>query len=197
MTRPVVREGSPLGPQRLTALSSPEARSERGSVRACVSVDSGCLGVGSSGRDPPAWAGLLAVDARAFTDRFGLLLRDGAEVLQRVRDGAGGGFGGGRCVGVVRGPGVGDELARVGLRRPVITEGLTPAQQRVAELVAAGMSNREIAATLYMRVRSVEAHLTKAYRELDVRSRSELVAALAASNDTGKPESAALTSEPT
>ena len=62
-----------------------------------------------------------------------------------------------------------DELARVGLRRPVITEGLTPAQQRVAELVAAGMSNREIAATLYMSVRSVEAHLTKAYRELDVK----------------------------
>ena len=114
-----------------------------------------------------------------------------------MRDGAAGGFGGGRCVGVVSGPGVGDELARVGLRRPVITEGLTPAQQRVAELVAAGMSNREIAATLYMSVRSVEAHLTKAYRELDVRSRSQLVAALAASNDTGKPESSPLTSEPT
>ena len=61
-----------------------------------------------------------------------------------------------------------DELARVGLRRPVVTEGLTPAQQRVAELVAAGMSNREIATTLYMSVRSVEAHLTKAYRELGV-----------------------------
>ena len=41
-----------------------------------------------------------------------------------------------------------DQLARVGLRRPVVTEGLTPAQQRVAELVATGMSNREIANTL-------------------------------------------------
>ena len=59
------------------------------------------------------------------------------------------------------------------------------------------MSNREIAATLYMSVRSVEAHLTKAYRELGVRSRSQLVAALAASNDTGRPDRSPLTTEPT
>jgi DNA-binding CsgD family transcriptional regulator/Tfp pilus assembly protein PilF len=76
-----------------------------------------------------------------------------------------------------------DQLARVGLRRPVVTEGLTPTQQRVAELVAAGMSNREIAGTLYMSVRSVEAHLTKVYRELGIRSRSQLATALAATED--------------
>ena len=73
-----------------------------------------------------------------------------------------------------------DQLARVGLRRPVVTEGLTPAQQRVAELVATGMSNREIANTLYMSVRSVEAHLTKTYRELGVRSRAQLASKLTA-----------------
>jgi DNA-binding NarL/FixJ family response regulator len=77
-----------------------------------------------------------------------------------------------------------DQLARIGLRRPVVTEGLTPAQQRVAELVAAGMSNREIAATLYMSTRSVESHLTKTYRELGIRSRSQLATALAATEDT-------------
>jgi DNA-binding CsgD family transcriptional regulator len=73
-----------------------------------------------------------------------------------------------------------DELGRVGLRRATVTDGLTPAQARVAELVAAGMSNHEIASTLFMSVRSVEAHLTKVYREYGVRSRSQLAAALAA-----------------
>jgi DNA-binding CsgD family transcriptional regulator len=71
-----------------------------------------------------------------------------------------------------------DQLARIGLRRPIVTEGLTPAQQRVAELAVAGMSNREIASTLYMSTRSVEAHLTKVYRELGLRSRAQLAAAL-------------------
>jgi DNA-binding CsgD family transcriptional regulator len=76
-----------------------------------------------------------------------------------------------------------DELGRIGLRRAVVTDGLTPAQERVAELVAAGMSNREIASTLYMSVRSVESHLTKVYREYGVRSRAQLVAAIAADSD--------------
>ena len=73
-----------------------------------------------------------------------------------------------------------DELGRIGLRRAVVSDGLTPAQERVAELVAAGMSNREIASTLYMSLRSVESHLTKVYRELGVKSRSQLVASMAA-----------------
>ena len=62
------------------------------------------------------------------------------------------------------------QLGRVGLRRAVVSDGLTPAQERVAELVVAGIDNREIAATLFMSVRSVESHPTKAYRELGVRS---------------------------
>jgi DNA-binding NarL/FixJ family response regulator len=73
-----------------------------------------------------------------------------------------------------------DELGRIGLRRAAITEGLTPAQTRVAELVAAGLSNQEIASTLYMSTRTVESHLTKIYREYGVRSRAQLVGALAA-----------------
>ena len=76
-----------------------------------------------------------------------------------------------------------DELGRIGLRRAVVSDGLTPAQERVAELVATGMSNREIASTLYMSLRSVESHLTKVYRELGVRSRAQLAASLAAKAD--------------
>jgi DNA-binding CsgD family transcriptional regulator len=80
-----------------------------------------------------------------------------------------------------------DELGRVGLRRAAASEGLTPAQQRVAELVLAGMSNREIASTLYMSLRTVETHLTKIYRELGVKSRAQLAAKLATASvgDTG------------
>ena len=43
-----------------------------------------------------------------------------------------------------------DELGRIGLRRATVSEGLTPAQTRVAELAATGLSNQEIAIALYM-----------------------------------------------
>jgi DNA-binding CsgD family transcriptional regulator len=42
------------------------------------------------------------------------------------------------------------------------------------------MSNQQIATTLYMSIRSVESHLTKVYRELGIRSRSQLATAVAA-----------------
>jgi DNA-binding NarL/FixJ family response regulator len=51
---------------------------------------------------------------------------------------------------------------------------LTPAERRVAALVADGRKNREIAGALFMSVATVEAHLTRIYRKLDIRSRSEL-----------------------
>jgi class 3 adenylate cyclase len=54
---------------------------------------------------------------------------------------------------------------------------------RVAELVASGMSNREVASTLYMSLRTVETHLTKVYRELGVRSRAQLGAKLLTGTD--------------
>jgi DNA-binding CsgD family transcriptional regulator len=51
---------------------------------------------------------------------------------------------------------------------------LTPAESRVAELVAEGMKNREIGQMLFMSVATVEAHLTRIYRKLGLRSRAEL-----------------------
>jgi DNA-binding CsgD family transcriptional regulator len=56
---------------------------------------------------------------------------------------------------------------------------LTPAEQRVAALVAEGLKNREIGQTLFMSVATVEAHLTRIYRKLGIRSRSELVRVMA------------------
>jgi DNA-binding CsgD family transcriptional regulator len=51
---------------------------------------------------------------------------------------------------------------------------LTPTEQRIAELVAAGHSNTEIAATLYISVKTVEANLTRIYRKLGLRGRVDL-----------------------
>jgi len=67
------------------------------------------------------------------------------------------------------------ELSRVGARRRSPAGELTPAEQRVAELAAQGRSNKEIAAALYITVSTVEAHLSRAYAKLGVRSRSQLV----------------------
>ena len=69
------------------------------------------------------------------------------------------------------------ELARVSGRRAQ-GDGLTQAELRVAELAAQGRQNKEIAATLFLSVGTVEAYLTRAYRKLGVRSRTELANAL-------------------
>jgi ATP/maltotriose-dependent transcriptional regulator MalT len=57
-------------------------------------------------------------------------------------------------------------------------ERLTPGERRVAELAAAGRSNRQIANALFITVKAVEWHLSNAYRKLDVRGRSDLSSAL-------------------
>jgi DNA-binding CsgD family transcriptional regulator len=66
------------------------------------------------------------------------------------------------------------ELARVGARRPRPSGELTPAERGVVELAAEGLSNAEIARTLFVSVHTVEAHLSHAYGKLGVRSRAQL-----------------------
>ncbi|HMG63079.1 MAG TPA: LuxR C-terminal-related transcriptional regulator, partial [Streptosporangiaceae bacterium] len=65
-----------------------------------------------------------------------------------------------------------DDAGRVGLRPATGT--LTETERRVAGLVASGRSNQETAAELFMSVKTVEANLTRVYRKLSVRSRTEL-----------------------
>jgi ATP/maltotriose-dependent transcriptional regulator MalT len=65
------------------------------------------------------------------------------------------------------------ELSRIGGRTPG-TGALTPTERRVAELVAQGHSNREVADRLFLSVKTVAAHLTNVYVKLGVRSRTEL-----------------------
>lgn len=70
------------------------------------------------------------------------------------------------------------ELDRVGGR---VASGntLTVTEQRVAELVAQGLANKQVASALVVTTGTVETHLTRIYAKLGVRSRAELVRALA------------------
>lgn len=72
------------------------------------------------------------------------------------------------------------EIARLGGRRARDRDELTETERRIAELAADGRSNREIAGELFVSERTVEANLTRAYRKLGVRSRTELARRLPA-----------------
>ncbi|MEX2546455.1 MAG: AAA family ATPase [Chloroflexota bacterium] len=75
------------------------------------------------------------------------------------------------------------ELARIP-GRPVASGELTVTERRVAELVAEGLSNKEVAAKLFISVRTVEANLSSVYAKLRLRSRSELAARLGRTEKT-------------
>ncbi|MDC0768633.1 AAA family ATPase [Streptomyces sp. HD] len=60
---------------------------------------------------------------------------------------------------------------------------LSDAELRVATLAARGLTNREIAAKLFITVSTVEQHLTRAYRKLDVQRRTDLMAKIASAPD--------------
>ncbi len=65
------------------------------------------------------------------------------------------------------------ELARIG-GRPERAGSLTATERRVAQLVAGGRTNREVADQLFLSTKTVAAHLTSIYAKLGLRSRTEL-----------------------
>jgi DNA-binding CsgD family transcriptional regulator len=75
-----------------------------------------------------------------------------------------------------------EELAASGVRvrREAVrgAEALTPSERRIVERAAAGASNPEIAQALFVTVKTVEMHLSNAYRKLDISGRRELAGAL-------------------
>ena len=79
-----------------------------------------------------------------------------------------------------------DEAGRVGLQPTTST--LTETERRVAELVGSGHSNQETAAELFMSIKTVEANLTRIYRKLSVRSRTELANRLTNLDSAPRPE---------
>ncbi|MEH3053735.1 MAG: LuxR C-terminal-related transcriptional regulator [Patulibacter minatonensis] len=74
------------------------------------------------------------------------------------------------------------ELAASGVRRRAGDSsgaaGLTPSERRVADLAADDRTNREIAQELFVTPKTVEVHLSAAYRKLGIASRRELSGAL-------------------
>jgi DNA-binding CsgD family transcriptional regulator len=72
------------------------------------------------------------------------------------------------------------QASGVNVRRyvPIGVESLTPSERRVAELAASGKTNRQIAQSLFVTLKTVEAHLSATYDKLDIESRSQLAAAL-------------------
>jgi DNA-binding CsgD family transcriptional regulator len=74
------------------------------------------------------------------------------------------------------------ELVATGARpRRLVLSGvdsLTASERRVAELASEGLTNREVAQTLFVTEKTVEGHLGHAYQKLDISSRSELPRAL-------------------
>ncbi len=108
-------------------------------------------------------------------------LRDGVDLAQRV-----GALGlAGRA---------NEEIAATGARpRTVLHTGLdalTASERRVAQLAADGMSNKEIAQTLFVTIKTVEVHLSSAYRKLEISSRAQLDKALATPAPDPAPASA-------
>jgi DNA-binding NarL/FixJ family response regulator len=70
------------------------------------------------------------------------------------------------------------DRARADLARGVSgrrrAEGLTPSEERVAKLAAAGMTNKDIAAELFITPKTVEVNLSRSYHKLNIHSRMEL-----------------------
>lgn len=72
-----------------------------------------------------------------------------------------------------------DELRQI--RIPTSTQvALTPTELKIAELATSGLTNREVAATLFISLKTVEANLTQIYRKFGIKSRAQLAAKLAA-----------------
>jgi DNA-binding CsgD family transcriptional regulator len=110
-------------------------------------------------------------------------LREGVDLAQRI-----GAFG-------LAGRG-NEEIAATGARpRKILQTGLdalTTSERRVAHLAADGMSNKEIAQTLFVTIKTVEVHLSHAYRKLEITSRAQLDKALltpapSPPSDSGSP----------
>jgi len=78
------------------------------------------------------------------------------------------------------------ELAATGIRpvsarpRAALTDALTPQELQIARMVADGLNNSEAAAAMFLSRKTVETHLTRVYRKLGIRSRTDLTRILTA-----------------
>jgi DNA-binding CsgD family transcriptional regulator len=84
-----------------------------------------------------------------------------------------------------------EELAATGAHaRTILLSGLdalTASERRVAQMAAQDMSNKEIAQALFVTVKTVEQHLGRVYRKLEISSRRQLAAALGGAAEDPTP----------
>lgn len=76
------------------------------------------------------------------------------------------------------------EIDRLGTRTQA-QHGLTPVEDEIARLVAEGLTNRQIADRVFLSPRTIEANVSRIFRKLDLRSRTELAAAMGRSTTAG------------
>jgi DNA-binding CsgD family transcriptional regulator/tetratricopeptide (TPR) repeat protein len=114
-----------------------------------------------------AWELFTECDARPWVEQAG-------RTLNRLDSGGARGGGAGRGVEAGR-------AASVPGRQRVLTDN----EQRIAVLVGEGATNQEVAARMYLSVKTIEASLTRIYRKLGVRSRTQLSSWLRSGAGTG------------
>lgn len=163
---------------------APEPIGEALRVRALTAPRAEMVELVREAVDVLAGSELRVAHARALIDLGAALRRDGHRRDARgpLREGL---DLANRCGSVVETDRAMDELRATGARprRPAVSgvESLSAQERRVAAMAIEGLSNREIAEALFLTRRTVEMHLTGAYRKLGVSGRGDLPAALARS----------------
>ena len=153
------------------------------SLRVLGLVEGGTAGIGLLREAVEVLAGSQArlKYARALVDLGAALRRENrrAEARERLREGVDLAL---RCGAFGLAGRANEEIAATGARpRKVLQTGLdalTTSERRVGQLAADGMTNKEIAQTLFVTIKTVEVHLSHAYRKLEISSRAQLQNAL-------------------
>ena len=166
-----------------TATAAESRRRVGGALRVRGLVEGGKRGLDllRQAADTLATSPALLWRAEAYIDLGAALRRDGQVVSARpvLRDGLDLAH---RCGATPLADRAFEELRAAGgrprRRAGIGADALTASERRVAELAAKGASNKEIAQSLFVTLRTVELHLSNAYSKLEIHSRHELAAAL-------------------
>ncbi len=162
---------------------APEPIGEALRVRALLAPSGEMVELARGAVDVLADSELRVAHARALIDLGAALRRGGhrREARLPLREGL---DLANRCGSAVETDRAIDELRATGARprRPALSgvDSLSAQERRIAAMATKGLSNREIAEALFLTRRTVEMHLTGAYRKLDVSGRGDLPEALAA-----------------